>query len=512
MERMKTIKSICGLLLLSAVYFTGSAAEKRVFESPLAGDWYPADPAELTKMISSNLTHAGEPELQNVIALIQPHAGYRYSGRIAAYGIKEIAGRPVRRVIVFGPSHSQLMNNCLSMPSATHIKTVLGEVELDREFIDKMMKYNFYKYIPRAHVSEHSVDIQIPMLQIALKNFKLVPVVTGQLDERTIREIVAAISPLLDDETLIIASSDFTHYGASFDYEPFPLDFQTGDKLDKLDHGAIDKIIAISEDGFSEYLRKTGATVCGQNPIRLLLSLLPEGSKGQLLKYGTSGSMTGNYAHSVSYASIAFTGSWKTAQTKVKAADAKLPELSDADKKALLKIARKTAEYAVAGKSVPDPDELGANISPAMKQHMGVFVTLHKNGQLRGCIGEIMPRRPLYQAVSAQAVNSSLNDWRFSPVNTAELKDIDIEISALTPPVKVNSYKDIVIGRDGVILSKNGRSAVFLPQVATEQGWGLAETLSNLAEKAGLDAGAWKSGAEFQTFQAIVFGEKEKRK
>ena len=155
---MKTIKSICGLLLLSAVYFTGSAAEKRVFESPLAGDWYPADPAELAKMINSNLTHAGKPELQNVIALIEPHAGYRYSGRIAAYGIKEIAGRPVRRVIVFGPSHSQLMNNCLSMPSATHIKTVLGEVELDREFIDKMMKYNFCKYIPRAHVSEHSVD------------------------------------------------------------------------------------------------------------------------------------------------------------------------------------------------------------------------------------------------------------------------------------------------------------------------------------------------------------------
>lgn len=510
---MKTLNAICCLLLLLTVApFAGFAAEKRIFESSLAGSWYPADPAELSKMVSNDLADAKVPELQNVIALIQPHAGYRYSGKIAACGIKEIAGKAIRRVIIFGPSHSQSMNNWLSIPSETHIRTVLGDVELDREFIDKILKYDFCKSIPQAHIAEHSVDIQIPMLQIALKNFKLVPIVTGRLDDRTIRQIVAAISPLLDDKTLIIASSDFTHYGSSFDYEPFPLDFQTGNRLKKLDDGAIEKIVAINEDGFSGYLQKTGATVCGQDPIRVLLSLLPEGSKGRLLKYDTSGRMTGSYAHSVSYASVAFTGSWKPAPVQVKTADAELPELRDSDKKSLLLIARKTVEYAVSGKSVPDPDELGVNISPAMKQKMGAFVTLHKNARLRGCIGEIPPRRPLYQAVSAQAVNSSLNDWRFSPVTTSELKEIDIEISALTPPVKVNSYKDIVIGRDGVILSKDGRSAVFLPQVAPEQGWDLAETLSNLAEKAGLDANAWKSGAEFQTFQAIVFGEKEKRK
>lgn len=510
---MKTIRKICCLLLLSAAAsLTGFAAEKRVFDSPLSGDWYPAGAAELSQMISNDLAQANEPELQNVIALILPHAGYRYSGKVAAYGIKEIAGKAIRRVIIFGPSHSQPMNNCLSMPSATHIRTALGEVELDREFMDKMMKHSFCKSIPQAHASEHSVDIQIPMLQIALKNFKLAPVVTGRLDERTMRQIAAAILPLLDDQTLIIASSDFTHYGSAFDYQPFPLDFQTVDKLKELDNGAIEKIVAVNEDGFSEYLRKTGDTICGHDPIRLLLSLLPEGSKGRLLKYDTSGRMTGSYAHSVSYASIAFAGHWKPAQIQAETADAKLPELNDADKKSLLQIARKTVEYAVAGKPAPDPDELVANISPAMKQKMGAFVTLHKNGQLRGCIGEIPPRRPLCQAVSAQAVNSSLNDWRFKPVNSSELKDIDIEISALTPPAKINSWKDIVIGRDGVILSKDGHSAVFLPQVAPEQGWSLAEMLSNLAEKAGLDADAWKSGAEFQTFQAIVFGEKEKRK
>ncbi len=506
---MKILNVLFCLLLLAMICpSVGFAAEKQVFESPLAGNWYPADPTMLSKMISEYLAQVKEQKLQNVIALIQPHAGYRYSGKIAAYGINQIANKDIRRVIIFGPSHSQPMTNCLSIPQATHIKTVLGEVELDLEFIAKIRTFGFCKYIPQAHVSEHSVDIQIPMLQMALKNFKLVPVVTGQLDEQTIKNIAAKISPLLDDKTLIIASSDFTHYGSSFNYEPFPVDFQTEENLKKLDSGAIEKIISISRDDFSAYLRKTDATICGQEPIKVLLELLPSGSKGCLLKYDTSGRMTGNFEHSVSYASIAFTGNWQNTQIAAKPADEKL---SNADKQALLRLARKTIENAIAEKPAEAPDKF-MTLSPALKRNMGVFVTLKKKGQLRGCIGEIVPRHPLYQAVAAQAVNSALNDWRFRPVDASELNDIDIEISALTPPAKINSYKDIVLGRDGVILSKNGYSAVFLPQVATEQGWNLPETLAHLAEKAGLEKDAWQHGAEFQTFQAVVFGEKEEHK
>lgn len=504
---MKTLKLVwmALLVLISAVNF---AAEKQVFESPLAGSWYPAGATELTQLVQADLAAATTPELRNVIALIQPHAGYRYSGKVAAYGARQIFGKPFRRVVIFGPSHSMSLRNCLSVPSATHIKTVLGEVELDGEFLGKMRQYGFCKSVPRAHAAEHSVDIQLPMLQFALKNFKLAPVVVGRLDEQAAREIAAAVRPLLDDGTLVIASSDFTHYGASFDYEPFPLNFQTGEKLEQLDRGAVREIIAGNAGGFSDYVERTGATICGEAPIRILLALLPAGSKGHLLQYDTSGRMTGSYAHSVSYAAIAFTGNWPAAPAK---AAEKLPALSEADKKALLQIARKTIEYAVAGQAAPTPERLGINISPAMRQKMGAFVTLHKHGQLRGCIGEIPPRRPLHQAVSAQAVNSALHDWRFSPVKAEELAAIDIEISALTPPVKVNSFRDIVIGRDGMVLAKAGRSAVFLPQVAVEQRWDLAETLSNLAEKAGLEADAWKNGAEFQTFQAIVFGEKPHR-
>ena len=146
-----------------------------------------------------------------------------------------------------------------------------------------------------------------------------------------------------------------------------------------------------------------------------------------------------------------------------------------------------------------------------MKKVMGAFVTLHKEGKLRCCIGEIIPSRPIWQAVQAEAFNAAFRDWRFSPVKSDELKDIDIEISALTPPQAVKSYQDIKLGRDGIILSRYNRSAVFLPQVATEQGWDLAQTLTYLSRKAGLGPNDWKlPGTTFKVFQAQVFGEKQK--
>jgi AmmeMemoRadiSam system protein A len=140
---------------------------------------------------------------------------------------------------------------------------------------------------------------------------------------------------------------------------------------------------------------------------------------------------------------------------------------------------------------------------------MGVFVTLHENGDLRGCIGEIFPRRPLVEAVMEQALNAAFEDPRFSPVVAAELPKIHVEISALTPPAPVNSWRDIVIGKHGMVLTKNGRSAVFLPQVAPEQGWDIATTLTHLSLKAGLPSHAWKEGAEYLVFEAIVFHEEK---
>jgi AmmeMemoRadiSam system protein A len=181
--------------------------------------------------------------------------------------------------------------------------------------------------------------------------------------------------------------------------------------------------------------------------------------------------------------------------------------LSAGDKKALLDLARKTIAYAVEKREAPTAEELGVAITPAMESVCGAFVTLNENGDLRGCIGDIFPSRPLYKAVMGNAINAALRDPRFNPVQADEVPKLKIEISVLTPPHPIDSYKDIVIGKDGVVLSKDGRKAVFLPQVAPEQGWDVDTTLDHLAVKAGLPADAWREGAQFEVFQADVFSE-----
>jgi MEMO1 family protein len=182
--------------------------------------------------------------------------------------------------------------------------------------------------------------------------------------------------------------------------------------------------------------------------------------------------------------------------------------ITDNDKKALLKLARESIKYYFEnGYPAKDVKTLGVEITPGMSQIMGGFVTLHLHGQLRGCIGEIVPIRELYKVVQERAVDSAFNDYRFRPLTAEEFVKTEIEISALTMPEPVDSWKDIIIGKHGMTLEKDGRSAVFLPQVATEQGWGIEETLTHLAMKAGLSGDAWKENCSFQVFEAIVFSE-----
>lgn len=494
------------ITLLTAAAILGGAAEKLVFYSPLAGRWYSNNPEELTKTLKDFLAAVPEQKTSgNVIALIQPHAGYSYSGAVAAYGIKAL-NTQVKRVVILGPSHTAGIRDVITIPTATHIATVLGEIPIDQEFADKLRQHSFCKFIPRAHITEHSVDIQLPLLQMVLKDFKIVPVVVGQLSDSSVSEIAAALMPLLDKNTIIIASSDFTHYGKDYGYTPFPQDGQTAKNLTALDQEAINAITKREYKQFSEYLDRTEATICGQAPIKLLLKMLPPDSKGELIKYDTSGRMTGDFERSVSYASIVFSGSWQTPADS--GPDDTAAALTDAEKSALLALAGKVISEQLNGNKTPSPEKLLADISPGLNENRGVFVTLRCNGKLRGCIGEILPSRPLYQAVAAQALNAAFKDWRFSPVTDDELEELEIEISVLTPPQTVDSYRDIVVGRDGVILLKAGCTAVFLPQVAPEQGWSRDEMLDNLALKAGLSANAWRDGAKFKTFQANIFNDK----
>ena len=499
----KIIIFVCSFFMLCVVC---SASFNNTLISPLAGSWYPANADVLNKMLSGMLDKVAVEKNDDVIALILPHAGYKYSGKVASYGVKEVMNRTFSRVIILGTSHSYRLKNKISVPSFQSYVTPFGKVNVDRDFINRLIPVMPYGVMHDvAHMKEHSIQIQLPLLQKALKNFKFVPIIVGQLDQVKAKEIGEILRGCIDDKTLVIASSDFTHYGPNFDYAPFKNNFQVEDNLKKLDTGAFRYIEQKNPVALNQYLEQTGATVCGSNPISVLLYMLPGNAKVKLLKYDTSGSQMKDFTNSVSYASFAVTGSWNCPKP-IEKNDKEF--LTQEEKNNLLIIARKSIEYYLQKKTIPTIKDLNVKVSDNMKNIMGGFVSLYKNGQLRGCIGEILPTRPIYQVVIIQAVNAAVNDYRFPPVKIDEINEIKIEISALTPPKKVDSYKDIVIGRDGMTISKKGHRAVFLPQVAPKQGWNIETTLKYLSIKAGLPTDGWKSGAVFTVFQAIVFDDR----
>jgi AmmeMemoRadiSam system protein B/AmmeMemoRadiSam system protein A len=478
--------------------------EPLVLNSSLAGSWYPASARELENQIDGFLKNVPDRPDENFMALILPHAGYKYSGQTAVYGLKSLNKKSINTVIVLGPSHRYPLLNSASIPSVDYISTPLGKVELDQSVIRVLKKEKFIVSKSQVHMSEHSVQMEIPLLQRILGNFKIVPVVLGQLDKSTIYKMASLIKSVADSHTLVIASSDFVHFGPSYGYVPFKLDVEK--EVKKLNMGAVKFIMHKDTDGFLKYINQTRATICGRIPIAVLLATVPKRAEAMMFHYETSIPVTGDKTNFVSYISMGFKGSFGKG-VKSKMTDINGFVLDNSDKIELLKLARISLEYYLKnGVHIP-LDQTGITITPHMKQIMGAFVTLKRNGDLRGCIGEIFPRRELYKAVMDHAVDAAVHDPRFNPVGFSELSELIIEISALTKPVPIAGYKDFIVGRHGIVLSKAGRSAVFLPQVAPEQGWQVEQTLTHLSLKAGLPADAWKSGASFSVFEAIVFGE-----
>jgi AmmeMemoRadiSam system protein B/AmmeMemoRadiSam system protein A len=480
--------------------------------------WYEPNAESLSKEIAGYYEKAEVKPTSNVVAMILPHAGYRFSGQIAVRAIKT-ADKKYERIIVIGPSHTTYMEEMLSVPRVTHYETPLGEIPLDVVFIEKLLEYPVFRSLPYAHKTEHSVQIELPLLQYHCKGFKLVPIVAGQCSLETISKAGSILKSLVDEQTLVIASSDFVHYGPRFSYVPFREN--VAEQIKKVDMGAYEHIADLDCKGFVNYKQATGATICGYVPIAILLSMLEKPAKSHLIEYATSGGLTGDYKHSVSYLSVVFSGVWP--KSPVMILKSGNPELSEKDKEQLLTLARKTIIHYLQKRKVLEPSVLGITVGEAMKVPRAAFVTLkkdtvvQKSGEekaqkvslLRGCIGDIFPRRPLYKSITGNAINAAVNDRRFRPVTIDECNDITIEISALTAPKPIASPDEIRIGVDGVVLNKDGRSAVFLPQVAPEQGWNLNQMLTNLSLKAGLAGDAWKEGASFLVFQADVFGDEK---
>ena len=315
---------------------------KSVLKSALAGAWYPGDSDALKRELKGYFEGVQTEPRDNAIAVILPHAGYRYSGKTACAGLKTINKR-YERVIVIGPSHSARMENVLSVPRMTHYQTPLGETPLDVEFIDRLLKYPVFQNVPHAHQREHSVQIELPLLQFRDPNFQLVPIVAGNCSPESVKRAADILTSMIDEKTFVVASSDFVHYGAGYGYVPFRENIP--EQIKKLDMGAFELVEALDAPGFLEYRETTGATICGYIPIALLLSMLDESSNAELVEYTTSGQMEGDYSRSVSYLSVVFTGSWRKGSPIEPPADE--AELGDDEKEHLIDLARKAIGYAL---------------------------------------------------------------------------------------------------------------------------------------------------------------------
>ncbi len=507
-------------------------------EARFAGTWYESDKLKLNEQLEEYMQTAGgalsrrtahaqfqEPELNklkedgDLLALVSPHAGYMFSGQTAAYAFaraQKQADQKPKRVILLGPSHYAGFEGA-ALSDASSFETPLGDLPVDQKTVESLADFPLFRFMPEVHRKEHSLELQLPLIYKTFGPVELVPVVIGQLEDETETRLIGGVlKRFLRDGDIVVVSSDFCHIGPRYQYQPFKENIK--DNVFLLDKEAYTYINALDLEGFFNFRDRTGATICGFYPLCVLLSILPDDAGASVLNYTTSqDSLVEDDDNSVSYMAVAIGAPAKPQQKSPwgkESVETDSPTLlTAAEKAALLAVARETVASAAQKKSQPKTATLKKTF-PSLAQPRGVFVTLFKKNpqleegrELRGCIGHIWPVRALADAVCENAVGAAMRDYRFLPVTVEELDSLEIEISVLTPLKRIDSYDEIVIGRDGVVLYKNGSQAVFLPHVAEQFGWDLEQTLTQLSLKAGLGESAWKQGAKFDVFQTESFEE-----
>jgi len=512
------VADVCLAALAVVLLAAAIPARAAVRKPAVAGAFYPADPKELRSMVSKMLAAAGRPA-RPALAIIAPHAGYVFSGPTAATAFAGLEGETIRRVILLGPSHHRgFAGAALPAPEITAFATPLGEVSLDRGAVETLRRRPGFDGPAAAHDPEHSLEVELPFLQVMVPKATIVPILVGSGTEPgEARRLAHALAPLLREGTVVVTSSDFTHHGEAYRWAPFAGKNDMPQRLLALGHATAGRAAAMDWRGFWNQVEVSGDTVCGEHPIETLLQLLSHAFRGtgRLAALTTSGKVTGQWDRSVTYAAVQFTGRWRPWEDDPP--PPRLGALDEAEQEALLELARATLETHLEHGPQLANWYAGHEVRGNLAAIAGAFVTINRRGvkpeegRLRGCIGSIIGRAPLADTV-VHAAASAAHDPRFPPLQAGELPRMTLEISVLSPLRRVPGPQAVVLGRDGVILEKSGRRAVYLPQVATETGWDRATLLSHLSVKAGLSPDAWREGARFEVFTAQVFSEEEKAK
>ncbi len=510
------------LIVLAATVGIATCCTAAVRPPAVAGMFYESSPFALDRQIETLLKKAPLTTPSGMLmAAVVPHAGYVFSGQCAASLYSLVVSGQYDRVFILCPAHHVALRGVsLPAPSLSAYATPLGNVTIDQAACEALRQQKGFVTSPAAEINEHAIEVQLPFLQKTARTFKLVPLICGAIDPADIDAISDALIPYLDGRTLVMASSDFTHYGPNYQFTPFTENAMP--RLQQWLSEASSQIAALDYSGFNKHCMATHDTICGEIPIKILMNTLRRSGmslSGKVTNMATSGEITRNHENSVFYAAIAFftkappstgvkhqTRISEGTSVKEHRSGTWSPGLSDTEKTTLFAIARDTLKWCVAG-GRGRFDFAPYTITPLMKTNMATFVTLKIHRQLRGCIGSLTPVSALYMSVHENAVNAAMRDPRFSPVASNELSGITVDVSVLSPITDIDSPAAFKIGQQGIILEKGFHRAVYLPEVATEQGWSVEETLSSLSIKAGLDPDAWKAGATFKVFESVVLSE-----
>jgi AmmeMemoRadiSam system protein B/AmmeMemoRadiSam system protein A len=477
------MRNILCALAVALILAPAAAAAQGVRPAAFADQFYPADPARLAADIDAYLAAAAPaaPPAGKIVGLIAPHAGYAYSGRTAGAAYALVRGRKIDTVVIIAPSHHVAFEGCSIWPDGG-FATPLGVASVDAALAKEISRASGFRFRADAFAEEHAVEVQVPFVQRTLPGAAIVPIVMGAQTRSTIRALAAALAKTcLEKNVLVVASTDLSH-------------FLPEARAKEVDAETASLIRAMNAETIIRKAEAGENIMCGGGPVAAVLLFAERAgqAKVEILARTDSAAFGGPVVGYLAAAVVSGAGPAPQAFA-----------LTAEEKADLLKLARAAlTEYVERGTEIADRSG-----RKAFEEPRGAFVTLTKNGGLRGCIGFIEPVFPLGQAVIRAAIYAASEDPRFRPVSASELKDIRVEISVLTPARAIDNPREVKVGTHGLIVEKDGRKGVLLPQVPVDNGWDRETFLAQGCIKAGLPEDAWKRGAKLSVFEAIVFHE-----
>ncbi len=459
-----------------------------------AGRFYEGNPQKLSQEVDNYLAlHNASVKYDDVAALIVPHAGYYFSGNVAASAYMSInTEKRYKRIFLLGPSHHTWLDGASVNVEVDYYATPLGNVKVDREVAQQLIEADsVFSYSKKAHSQEHCLEVQLPFLQRRFGDVPpIVPIIISTNDYSKLKRMAEVLKPYFNDDNLFIVSSDFSHYPTYED--ACKVDKKTGEAVAS---GDVERFIATIEANAKSGMANLATSACGEFAIITMMLMLNDNYEVKHLLYQNSGDIDNHDPQRVvGYHSFAVIRKQQTEQTFI---------LTDEEKRLLKEIAFNSIKDSLDGKGIMVSEAAYKN--ETLNRKCGAFVSLHEYGWLRGCMGHFGEDVPLYEIVAEMARSAAFDDPRFPALRYDELEDIDIEISVLTPMRRIQSLDEFQLHRHGIFITKGFHSGTFLPQVADEVDWTKEEFVGHCSrDKAGLGWDGWRD-AELYVYEAIVF-------